>query len=78
MTPADDARALAGRFVAFLETGTPDDGLFTADVFCDFTMPHWRLQRRTPQARLDDSYRNWQRSEPHDGSDAHLELLRQA
>lgn len=38
------ARELAGKFVAFLETGTPPDGLFTPDVFVDFTMPQWRLQ----------------------------------
>src|SRR5882757_130846 len=40
------ARELADGFVAFLETGTPPDGLFTPDVFCDFTMPQWRLQAR--------------------------------
>jgi hypothetical protein len=42
----DDTRALAERFVAFLETGTPPAGLFHPDVFCDFTMPQWRLQAR--------------------------------
>ena len=43
MTP-DDANKLAGLFIEFLEMGTVPDGLFTADVFCDFTMPKWRLQ----------------------------------
>lgn len=38
------ARDLASKFVTFLETGTPPAGLFSADVFCDFTMPQWRLQ----------------------------------
>ena len=38
------ARDLAGKFVAFLETGTVADGLFAPDVFCDFTLPQWRLQ----------------------------------
>lgn len=38
------SRELAAKFVEFLETGTPPDGLFTPDVFCDFTMPQWRLQ----------------------------------
>jgi hypothetical protein len=33
-------------FVAFLETGAYPEGLFTPDVFCDFTMPQWRLQAR--------------------------------
>ncbi|MEU1285655.1 hypothetical protein [Kitasatospora sp. NPDC005856] len=39
-------RETAADFVAFLETGTPPTGLFTTDVFCDFTMPRWRLQAR--------------------------------
>lgn len=44
--PAAEERAheLAEKFVAFLETGTAPDGLFAPDVFCDFTMPLWRLQ----------------------------------
>jgi hypothetical protein len=41
MTTSED---LAARFIAFLETGDAAPGLFTADVFCDFTMPQWRLQ----------------------------------
>ncbi len=43
MTP-HEANTLAGLFVDFLETGAVADGLFTRDVFCDFTMPKWRLQ----------------------------------
>lgn len=39
-----EALALAHRFIEFLETGIVPDGLFTPDVFCDFTMPRWRLQ----------------------------------
>jgi hypothetical protein len=35
---------VAERFVAFLETGKAASGLFADDVFCDFTMPLWRLQ----------------------------------
>jgi hypothetical protein len=38
------AETLAEKFVVFIETGAPPDGLFASDVFCDFTMPHWRLQ----------------------------------
>ncbi len=38
------ARDLAARLIAFLETGTAPDGLFAPDVFCDFTLPRWRLQ----------------------------------
>ncbi|MCU1345717.1 MAG: hypothetical protein JWL70_1983 [Acidimicrobiia bacterium] len=37
-------RDLADKFITFLETGTAVDGLFTPDVFCDFTVPLWRLQ----------------------------------
>jgi hypothetical protein len=37
-------REVADALVSFLETGTPPEGLFTAEVFCDFTMPQWRLQ----------------------------------
>src|SRR4051812_15632602 len=39
----DIRRTLAHRFVRFLETGEHAE-LFTDDVFCDFTMPTWRLQ----------------------------------
>ena len=38
------ARDLAGKLMTFMETGVPPAGLFTPDVFCDFTMPQWRLQ----------------------------------
>jgi hypothetical protein len=38
------ARNLAGKLIAFLETGVPPSGLFAPDVFIDFTMPQWRLQ----------------------------------
>ena len=43
MTP-EQAHTTAVRFVRFLETGAAPDNLFTADVFCDFTFPRWRLQ----------------------------------
>ncbi len=43
-TQETTARDLAGQLISFMETGTPPDGLFTQDVFCDFTMPQWRLQ----------------------------------
>ena len=42
--PETAARDLAGKLIAFLETGAPPDGLFAPDVFCDFTLPQWRLQ----------------------------------
>src|SRR6185295_13382419 len=40
----DNATALARLLIDFLQTGDVPDGLFTPDVFCDFTMPKWRLQ----------------------------------
>jgi hypothetical protein len=39
-------RELADQLIAFLETGDVADGMFAADVFCDFTPPLWRLQAR--------------------------------
>ena len=44
MTDSATVTDLAAKLVTFLETGTVPDGLFTADSFCDFTMPQWRLQ----------------------------------
>jgi hypothetical protein len=46
-----EADALAARFIHFLETGEADPELFSAGVFCDFTLPRWRLAaapRRAP------------------------------
>jgi len=40
----DEADQLARNFIVFLETGTVPEGLFAEDVFCDFTLPKWRLQ----------------------------------
>ena len=47
MTPAQHqarAPALAEKFIEFLGTGEVPDGLFAAGMFCDLTMPAWRLQ----------------------------------
>lgn len=44
MTVEALSRELAAKFVEFLETGDVPKGLFTPDLFCDFTMPQWRLQ----------------------------------
>jgi hypothetical protein len=46
-------QAVAARFVRYLETGVADDGLFAPDVFCDFTMPRWRLQAEGRDAALE-------------------------
>jgi hypothetical protein len=39
--------------VIFLETGTPPEGLFASDVFCDCSMPQWRLQTQGIPALVD-------------------------
>ena len=44
VTPDSRAWKLARDFIAFLETGEPPEGLFAPHVFCDFTLPLWRLQ----------------------------------
>jgi hypothetical protein len=36
--------------VTFLETNTVPAGLFRPDVFCDFSLPQWRLQTNTADA----------------------------
>jgi hypothetical protein len=38
------AHELAEKLITFLETGEVPEGLLAPDVFCDFTMPTWRLQ----------------------------------
>jgi hypothetical protein len=38
------AERLAADLVRFLETNEPPEGLFTEDLFLDFTMPLWRMQ----------------------------------
>jgi len=40
----DQVEVVASRFLKFLETGQPPPALFSPEVFCDFTMPAWRLQ----------------------------------
>ena len=43
-TPQDTASELADKLVSYLETNTVPEGLFTPDVFLDFTTPLWRTQ----------------------------------
>jgi hypothetical protein len=49
---ATTIRDVCQRLIAYLETGTAPDDLFTDDVFCDFTPPHWRIQARGREAVL--------------------------
>lgn len=48
--PVERLRTLAEEYISFLETGEPSPGLFAPDVFCDFTMPRWRLQAHGAEA----------------------------
>ncbi|MCU7821380.1 hypothetical protein [Kitasatospora sp. DSM 101779] len=49
-TPDEETvRRLAGLLVDFLQTGVPPQGLFAPDVFCDLTVPQWRLQATGPE-----------------------------
>jgi hypothetical protein len=51
--PADDnIKELASKFITLLETGVAPEGLFTPDVFTDFTMPLWRLQFQGVEATV--------------------------
>lgn len=43
-----EVRRLADLFIEFLCTNTAPDGLFADDVFCDLTVPTWRLQAVGP------------------------------
>ena len=49
-TALDTAPLVVTRLVGWLETGHLPDGLFTRDVFCDLTVPTWRLQAQGPAA----------------------------
>jgi len=41
---------LADELVAWLETGVRPSGMFADDVFCDLSLPHWRVQASGPDA----------------------------
>lgn len=43
---------LARQMVDWLATGEVTDGLFAPDVFCDFSVPQWRLQSDTLDGML--------------------------
>jgi hypothetical protein len=40
----EQALKVAARFIEYLESGAPPEGLFAPDLFCDFTSPRWRQQ----------------------------------
>lgn len=49
----EEAQKVAVRSIEFLETGRAEAGLFTDDVFVDFTLPRWRLQAQGAAAAID-------------------------
>lgn len=51
-TTTEPLRLLADRFIRYLEDGTLPPRLFTPEVFCDFTVPTWRLQAEGLEAVL--------------------------
>ena len=56
------AHALAEKLIEFMETGEVPDGLFAADMFCDFTMPTWGVVNLCLAATLSAARRRgaWQ------------------
>jgi hypothetical protein len=44
--PPDTSAAVA-KLIRFLETGSVPDGLFAPGVFCDLSLPQWRVQAGT-------------------------------
>jgi hypothetical protein len=49
----EHAERVAVRFICFLETGNAPDGLFSPQVFCDFTTPRWRQQAQGAPAVIE-------------------------
>jgi hypothetical protein len=47
---APGSEGLAEALVEFLETNTPPPGLFAPNVFCDLSLPRWRIQSDTVEA----------------------------
>lgn len=44
----EQATQVAQKLIVFLESGEAPAGLFSPDVFCDFSPPLWRLQAQGP------------------------------
>jgi hypothetical protein len=49
-TVNEQAHHLARKLVRFLETNMPPDGLFAPDIFCDLSLPQWRIQTDSADA----------------------------
>jgi hypothetical protein len=48
-----DADQLAKKLVHVIETGETTPGLFAADVFCDLSLPTWRVQTQGIAAMIE-------------------------
>jgi hypothetical protein len=48
----DQVQQFCEKLVAFLETGTPADEAFHPDLFCDLSLPQWRVQTDTLAAMV--------------------------
>jgi hypothetical protein len=44
-----DTSGVVAKLIRFLETGSAPDGLFAPGVFCDLSLPHWRMQAATAE-----------------------------
>jgi hypothetical protein len=44
-----DMSAAVAKLIRFLETGSTPGGLFAPGVFCDLSLPHWRIQAATAE-----------------------------
>jgi hypothetical protein len=42
----NQAEQISQKFISYLETGVTPEGLFSKDIFLDFTLPCWRIQAR--------------------------------
>ena len=42
-----ETSAAVAKLIQFLETGSVSDGLFAPGVFCDLSLPQWRVQAAT-------------------------------
>ena len=52
---AEQTQRLSEGLVAFLEANTAPDGLFEPDIFCDLSLPQWRIQTDTADAIVLDA-----------------------
>ena len=52
-TTSNDTKVAVAGLIEFLETNTPPEGLFQPDVFCDLSLPQWRIQTDDAETIVD-------------------------